>query len=104
MASSRFHIVIGGEPALEDLNPAEEAEREQRIAAAAAEKAAAEKAETDDNSVRDAVRATAASAEGLALTALTAAQVKSLLAVLLWKAGAVDKNGVVKPLAEWARR
>lgn len=53
--------------------------------------------------VLDNIRATAQSAEGLLLTDLTAAQVKALLAALLYRAGAVANDGRVKPLAEWTR-
>lgn len=45
---------------------------------------------------------TAKSAEGVKLSDLTAAQIKALMACLLWKAGGVDKNTVtVKNLEMW---
>jgi hypothetical protein len=48
------------------------------------------------------VKATAQSAEGILLTDLTAAQVKSLLAVMLYRMGGVSDDGKVRPLSEWA--
>lgn len=50
------------------------------------------------------VRQAANSAVGVALTDLTNAQIKALLAVLLFEKKAVDQNGKVRPLAEWVRR
>lgn len=49
------------------------------------------------------IKTVAQSTEGLLLTDLTAAQVKSLLAVLLWRAGAVEADGTVRPLGQWVR-
>lgn len=46
---------------------------------------------------------TAGSAAGIAVTALTPAQVRALLAVLLWQAGALDEAGRVRPLAAWVQ-
>ncbi len=57
---------------------------------------------SDAAALRTLVRNTAQSAVGVALTSLTAAQVRALLAVLLWKNGALDKSGTVRPLDEWA--
>lgn len=45
----------------------------------------------------------AQSAVGVRIDQLTAAQVRALQAILLWKEGALDKDGVVRPLAEWVR-
>ncbi len=36
-----------------------------------------------------------------AIGSLTNVQVRALAACLLWKAGGVDKNGVVQPLGNW---
>jgi hypothetical protein len=44
----------------------------------------------------------AQSAAGVLITNLSAVQVRALLAVLLWKAGALDKTGAVTGLSEWA--
>lgn len=53
---------------------------------------------------RNAILTTAQSAVGVALTALTQAQIKALMACLLYAAGGVDvKTMTVKPLAEWMK-
>lgn len=49
------------------------------------------------------VLATAQTAAGVAYGNLTAAQVRALLAVLLWQAGALDEAGRVRPLAAWVQ-
>lgn len=102
MGSSNFVVTIGGDPGMVPLTPAEEAERTVRLAAAAAVKVAQEQKQADAARVRSQIWATAASAEGVAVTALTAAQVKSLLVVVLDKLGGVDDNLMVRALAEWA--
>lgn len=50
-----------------------------------------------------AIKTAAQSAVGLQLTDLTAGQVKALLAALLWRAGAVNPDGTVRPLGEWLK-
>jgi hypothetical protein len=47
------------------------------------------------------IRATAQSAVDVALADLTAAQVRSLLACLLYQHQAVTDDGKIRPLAEW---
>lgn len=54
-------------------------------------------------SLRNQVLTVAGSAEDVLLTDLTAAQVKALVAVLLWKAGGLTNDGHVKALSEWVR-
>lgn len=46
---------------------------------------------------------TAQTAVGVAYGSLTAAQVRALLAVLLWREGALAADGTVKPLSSWVR-
>ncbi len=53
--------------------------------------------------LRQRVRDLAQSAVGVRIDLLSAPQVRALQAVLLWQAGALDKDGVVQPLAEWVR-
>lgn len=53
--------------------------------------------------LRSRVIALAQSAVGVPLADLTAAQVKALLAVLLWSHGAVDNELKVRPLSEWVK-
>ncbi len=55
------------------------------------------------NALRQQVISTAQSAVGVSITALTAAQVRALVAILLWKAGAIKADGTVRPLAEWVK-
>jgi hypothetical protein len=63
--------------------------------------AANEQARADAAALRQQVITIAQSAVGTRVDLLTAAQVRALIAVLLWKGGALDKSGVVRPLAEW---
>lgn len=58
---------------------------------------------TPEQQVLANLRETAASAAGVALADLTAGQRNALMAVLLWKAGAIDKDGTIRPLADWVR-
>lgn len=55
----------------------------------------------DAQTLRQRVVSTAQSAVGVSLDALTPAQVRALLAVLLHKAGGVTSAGAVRPLGEW---
>lgn len=71
-------------------------------AASDAYDAAKAQADADAAELRTRVRTTAQSAVGVIITDLTAGQVRALLAVLLWKAGALDKDGKIRPLSEWA--
>jgi hypothetical protein len=54
--------------------------------------------------LRTQVVTVAQSAVGVVITSLTAAQVRALLAVLLWRAGALTDAGAIRPLAQWAER
>ena len=58
---------------------------------------------TPEQQVLDNVRSAAASAAGVALADLTAVQRNALMAVLLWKADGITRDGTVRPLSEWAR-
>lgn len=53
------------------------------------------------DNLKDAIISTAQSAEGVTLNNLTQGQIKSLFALILWKAGGVAPNGTVKALGEW---
>lgn len=59
--------------------------------------------QADANTTFQAIKTQAQSAVGVDLAALTTAQVRSLLAILLWQAGGVDKDGLVNPLSEWVK-
>jgi hypothetical protein len=63
--------------------------------AAAAQEAQAEAA------LRTRVRALAQSAVGVQIDQLSAPQVRALIAILLYKQGAIDKNGATRPLVDW---
>jgi hypothetical protein len=82
------------EPILADqLTPEQQAERD-----------ALEAAETRNATIRGAVLQTAQSTVGVRLADLTQAQIKSLIAVLLYRAGGVDPATLaVRPLGEWVR-
>lgn len=58
-------------------------------------------AKTQLSTARTLVLTTAKSAEGANITALTANQVRALVAVVLYKAGAIDGLGNVRPLSDW---
>lgn len=77
--------------------------RAQFEAAVIAFDAAQTQAATDAATLRQAVLTLAGSAVGQSIGALTAAQVRALVAILLWQAGALKPDGTVRPLAEWAR-
>lgn len=68
----------------------------------AAQQAAADRAAAvGDAGLRQAILTTAQSAVGVKLTDLTLAQVKALVAVLLWRRGAITPDGTVAPLGQW---
>jgi hypothetical protein len=72
-------------------------------AGVAARVAAAQQAAQDAAALRSKVLQVAQSAVGVAADQLTNVQLRALFMVVLWKAGALDKNGVVRPLSEWVR-
>lgn len=72
-------------------------------AAVAARSAARVRAQQDAAALRTRVLATAQSAVGISVDQLSAPQVRALLALLLYQQGALDKGGVVQPLAGWVR-
>lgn len=47
------------------------------------------------------IRSQAQSSVGVALQDLSSAQVRALLAALLYRSGAIHSDGTVRPLAEW---
>lgn len=57
----------------------------------------------DAAALRQRVRTVAQSAVGVQFDQLTAAQLRALLAILLWKQDALDSTGAVRPLADWVR-
>jgi hypothetical protein len=89
---SAWHLP-GPQPTPEQLQAASDAV--DALAAQAAQEAAA---------LRTKVRTTAQSAVGVSIDQLTNNQVRALLAVLLWREGALDKDGKVRPFAEWAEK
>ncbi len=72
-------------------------------AASAAYDAAEAQRQAEATTLRQQVVSTAQSAVGVGITALTAAQVRALVAILLWKAGAIKADGTVKALTEWVK-
>jgi GAF domain-containing protein len=65
--------------------------------------AAAIAAEQARQQLRDQIKTLAQSAVGETLDNLTQAQLKSLVAILLWKAGAVANDLTINPLSDWVR-
>lgn len=58
----------------------------------------------EQTAAKSAILTTAQSAVGVKLTDLTAAQIKALMACMLYAAGGVDlKTMTVKPLSEWVK-
>lgn len=58
-------------------------------------------AAADAQTLRTKVSTLAQSAVGVQLDQLTAAQVRALIAFVLYKQGAIDKTGAIKPLDTW---
>lgn len=74
----------------------------QESAAAIAALAAAKEADRlSAIALRNRVLGVAQTAVGIQLDALTPAQVRALMACLLWKAGGLTASGAVKPLDQW---
>ena len=59
--------------------------------------------QSTDSATWASIKTGAGSAVGINYEALTAIQVRSLFAILLYRTDALDKNGNVRPLAEWIR-
>lgn len=76
----------------------------QEVAAALAQRAAdRQQVAQDAAALRQQIQTLAQSTVGVRVDLLTAGQVRALQAILLWQAGALDRTGVVRPLAEWVR-
>ena len=58
---------------------------------------------TANETLREAIKTLAQSAVGVALNDLTAGQRNALIAILLWKSGAVDSDLKIRPLGQWVR-
>lgn len=58
---------------------------------------------TATDTLREQIKTVAQSAVGVAYDQLTAAQVRALVAILLWKQGALNNDGTVKPLGQWVK-
>lgn len=72
------------------------------IDAALAAKAAKQQQDLlDAAALRTRVRTLAQSAVGVQIDQLSGAQVRALIAILLHKQSAIDKNGAIRPLTEW---
>ena len=70
-------------------------------AALAARETARQAAIADAAALRAQIVTIAQSAVGVRVDLLTAVQVRALMACVLWKQGALDKLGQVRPLADW---
>jgi hypothetical protein len=73
-----------------------EAEEERLRLEAEAEKA-------DHAATRDRIRTAAQSAVGVAFDQLTTTQLRALFAILLYREGALNRHGIVRPLPEWVK-
>lgn len=74
---------------------------QESAAAIAARAAAVESDRLSAIALRNRVLSVANTAVGIQLDALTPAQVRALMACLLWKAGGLTAAGAVKPLDQW---
>jgi hypothetical protein len=86
------------------LSDAEQAAYTVAQAAAAAAQMAAAQAAADDQTARSAVATIVQSCVGVTWQNLTTAQKQALIVALLYRAGALDKNLTVQPLASWLTR
>lgn len=57
----------------------------------------------DADALRQRVRTVAQSAVGVQFDQLTAVQLRALVAILLWREGALDNTGAVRPLVDWVK-
>lgn len=55
----------------------------------------------DESTLHDHMMALASSAAGAAVDQLSAEQVRALVTLLLWRAGAINADGTVRPVVEW---
>lgn len=78
--------------------------QEQSDSAIAARLAATNQEANDALNLRTQVIALAQSAVGVRIDNLTAIQVRALMAVLLHRAGAIDRTGSIKPLPAWSEQ
>lgn len=60
--------------------------------------------DAEQQSTADAILGTASGAVGKVVTNLTSAERNSLLAVLMFSVGAIDRQGKVRPLNEWVNQ
>lgn len=72
-------------------------------AAILAREQAVQQAQQAATALRQRIIQTAQSAVGVQFDQLTNIQLRALVAILLWKNGAIDNTGVVRPLAEWVK-
>ena len=95
MEADRWQATVGPLPA--DPTPAESAAAHQQLLDAQAQ------SDADAVALRNKILTTAQTAVGIAYDQLSATQLRALFGILLFKADALDKNGVVRPLSEWVR-
>lgn len=72
-------------------------------AAIAAREAAAQQDAADALALRQRIITIAQSAVGQSIDTLATNQIVALVKCLLYRAGAIDKAGIVRPLADWSR-
>ncbi len=86
-----------------DLSPEELVRREADEADDRVEREKQQAAEADDAALGTEIAKTALLAVGQKLDALTAGQVRGLLALLLWRFGAIGPDLRVRPFDQWSR-
>lgn len=101
----KTHIVDAatGQTTTRDLTPAEQAEYDARQTSAAAEATAEMQRQADRTTARNAVLTLIQGAVGKRFQDTTQAEKLAMVAALLFQAGALDKDLIVRPPADWLR-
>lgn len=99
-----FEINIAtGAAGYRKLTPDEQAERVARRSAAEAEQAQQDQRNSARSRSRALVLDAAQEAVGVSVDALSAPQLRALVAILLWQADALTPDGTIRPLSDWIR-
>lgn len=104
MAQQIIVDVASGKQTTRTLSAQEQAEYDAQVAAEALRQQQETTRQADRQAARDLVLPIAQPAVGARFDALTTAQLRALLAILLWDAGALDKAGMVRDLTLWVKR
>lgn len=101
MSKALVYDIGAGEKVTRDLTAGEQANYDALQTITVAQIAAETQATADRSTARNAVANIIQDAVGVAWTSLTNAQKQAIIVALLYKAGALDKDLKVQPLATW---